>query len=60
MKLHLQFYLLMITNGLRNLDVMVKQLPFAFELKESRLIAMEFFLIIQKPCLTSCSHLYVA
>lgn len=44
MQLHLQFYLLMITNGLHNLDVMVKQLPFAFELKkvESHLIASNF------------------
>ena len=44
MKLHLQFYLLMITNGLHNLDVMVKQLPFASELKkgESHLIASNF------------------
>lgn len=52
-KLHLQFYLLMITNGLHNLDVMVKQLPFAFELKkgESRLIASNFSSLYKSPAL---------
>ena len=52
-QLYLQFYLLMITSGLHNLGVMVKQLPFAFELKkeESHLIASNFSSLYKSPAL---------
>lgn len=43
----------MIINGLHNLDAMIRQLPFAFELKkeESHLIASNFFSFHKSPSL---------
>lgn len=52
-QLHFQFYLLMIINGLHNLEAMIRLLPFAFELKkeESHLIASNFFSLYKNTSL---------